>query len=195
MRTPELRGIIAADFSAGILLPPNDGDHQQPWEDTSTLPRDGLPRITTEGVRILAEGLRGDFRRWVWTIGNHPLEIPREHVRNVRICAMDDRPHFVAHAYTGIEYPQTKKGANMIPWYCFDELDTMITKYHTEDPTSIHLRQTADYWAYLPILTDSNDAPKSKVPEEIDDEDDGMEECPLAEKKAPAACSLDAWIA
>ena len=88
------------------------------------LPRDGLPRITQEGIAILAEGLRGDFHRWRWSIGNHPLELPCEHVSNLRIAAMKDEPHYVAHAYTGKEFPLTYHNMVMVPWFVFDKLDT-----------------------------------------------------------------------
>lgn len=30
-----------------------------------TLVKDGFPRITSEGLEILKEGLNGDFSRWI----------------------------------------------------------------------------------------------------------------------------------
>ncbi len=126
--------------------------------DDCPLPDDGFPRITTEGVAILREGLAGDFTRWLWGIGNHPLEIPLRETRNLVIRAMKDEPHFYATFWFGHYYPQTKKYKVLTPWFCFDQLDTYLSEHSPEEYTdTVHLRQTSDYWSDLTILMNDND--------------------------------------
>lgn len=145
---------ITADFSAGIILPPRGRNYLEEYslDIKNPLPEDGFVRITEEGAKILAEGLRGDFSRWAWGIGNHPIIFPSwSHARNLRITAMDDRPHFQAQFWYGSHFPQTKHYQVMAPSFTFDTLD-----FHEEyDPrTSVTLGQSSDYWAHLGILLD-----------------------------------------
>lgn len=134
-----------------ICLPPYTR-HQRFAEDVEcSLPHDGFPRITSEGAEIVYEGLCGNFSRWAWGIGNHPLEVPIEHTSNVRICATEQGDHFVCHAYTGMHYPQTTKNQSLIPWFVFDKID-MHDEYNPR--TSVELKSRTDWWASLALLLD-----------------------------------------
>ena len=187
-----------AHFESAITLPDSHSIQsfiQLNDEKINPLPKDGLPRITTEGVEILKEGLRGDFSRWVWSIGNHPLEIPDRCVRNLIIRAMNDRPHFIAEFWSGNRFPKTKHLPNLLPYYCFDVLDTLVTEYHTEPIYRIHLKQSADYWAHIPILIDDLEIATDGF--EDDSEGDGMAEVVINKPtKTPddaAVTTLDRW--
>ena len=132
-------------------------DHRRnyDWNAERIPKRDGFPRITSEGVEILKKGLRGDFSRWVWGIGNHPLELPTEHTCNLSIHAEDEQPHFFASFWYGKAYPQTKKHMVLTPWFCFDQLDDLIVG--GDKTVSVRLRQSSDSWAHLTILLDDNE--------------------------------------
>ena len=204
--------ILTASFDGPVTLP----TYSRSYENICTreddrgigLPNDGIPRISTEGAEILIEGLHGDFSRWCWGIGNHPLEIPVRHVRNLHIRAMKDEPHFIASFYCGHDYPITIKNQVLTPNFCFDQVDTMRIEpgrfeasetdpyNHIAWGDSIHLRQSADFWAYAPIMLDDNGILRTRgVIEETDEEDEGMEECPVRIEHAPrATASLDAWM-
>ncbi len=146
-------------WPAEVILPPADARHDwcpgEPWAEE--LPADGFPRITSEGVEILKEGLRGDFSRWEWGIGNHPMEMPSKYLRNLHIRAMDDRPHFYATFWYGPHFPSTKKNLVMTPWFCFDRLDDLVLEHADYKASHICLEQTADFWAHLPLLLDDNE--------------------------------------
>ena len=117
------------------------------------LPRDGFPRITSEGAEILCEGLAGNFGRWKWGIGNHPLEMPNEHLSNCWIRATKDGNHFLCTFYHGMHYPQTKKGSVLTPNFSFDKVD-MGDIYEPRD--SICLQRGDDWWGGLTLLLDDN---------------------------------------
>lgn len=87
-----------------------------------TLPADGFPRISSEGIRLLVAGLAGDFTGWERHPTNHPLEIPREHVRNCAICADPVKMHFICTTWYGSQYPRLD-GAGMAPRVEFDAVD------------------------------------------------------------------------
>lgn len=113
--------VTRAEWPASGIIPPTEKKTQYVMDyDKSTLPADGFPRITSEGVEILKEGLRGDFSRWRWSIGNHPLEMPAEHVRNLIIRTMSDRPHFYAEFWFGPRFPVTKRNRVLAPYVVFD---------------------------------------------------------------------------
>lgn len=162
-------------------------------DEENPLPKDGLPRITSEGLEILKEGLRGDFSRWMWAIGNHPLEVPGKHLRNCIIRAMKDEPHFIAELWTGSRWPATKHNVRAITEYCFDELDDMGNEYRTEPVYYVKLRQTSDYWAGAPIFVDDLELWENGTAVE-DEDDDGMVECPVVRKDPEPICTLDAWM-
>lgn len=142
--------------SGEIILPPVDREHTQfPTDyggEDNPLPDDGFPRITSEGVKILIEGIRGDFSRWCWGIGNHPIELPARCVRNLTVRCMKDELHFIARFYYGTHYPQTTKYQNLAPDFVFDKVDDMMGY---TDRTSIRLLQSADYWAGVSVLIDN----------------------------------------
>ena len=167
--------IYRAQFDGEPLLP-EDQRTQYPWDTgDNPLPQDGLPRITSEGMSILLEGLRGDFRRWCWGIGNHPLQMPNKHTRNLYITAMKDRPHFLAKFYYGDRFPRV--GYMIFTAYSpFDTVDT----YTTEEGASssgIRLCQAADHYAAVPVQVD--DANIWEAPEP---------------QGAPRRDILDAWL-
>lgn len=156
--------LIKADFSPEIILP----DHREvqcPGRIDSPLPDDGLPRITPEGIRILSEGMRGDFTRWKWGIGNHPLEMPRDHLRNAVIHAMKDEPHFTVGFWTGNTFPQVKH-TSFAPTCSFDRVDTGEIEPgrfdSVEDDPLGHLRWgeivylgSDDFWEHFPLAVGS----------------------------------------
>ena len=197
MTKPALETCTTApkEWPAEIILP-EDQRTQYAWDYESQLPKDGLPRMTLEGIEILAEGLRGDFHRWRWGIGNHPLEMPQEHLRNITIHAMKDRPHFMAAFWFGTDYPIVNYRV-CTPRAPFDTLDRMITKYHTEPPTSVHLRSSADYWQYVPVQIGDNllwdDKARAKwAPGTTEPDEDEPED--YCEASSPRNGTLDAWM-
>lgn len=138
------------NFDESLKLP--DTQETEYYDsESSSLPKDGLPRISKEGMEILIEGLQGDFSRWSWGIGNHPLHIPYTHTQNVIIDAMKDRPHFIAKFWFGENYPQVNYCV-MVPWFCFDEVDTYTLR--EEEINRIHLRQSTDCWASATLQID-----------------------------------------
>lgn len=116
--------------------------------DGNPLPDNGFPRITSEALEILKEGLNGDFRRWKCGIGNHPYELPANQIRNITICATPEGDHFVAKPWTGMYYPMTDKNTSAIPWYAFDEIDEAYDQ-------RIMLKRSDDFWFGLPVFLDS----------------------------------------
>lgn len=138
------------NFDESLKLP--DAQETEYYDsESSSLPKDGLPRISKEGMEILIEGLQGDFSRWSWGIGNHPLHIPYAHTQNVIIDAMKDRPHFIAKFWFGENYPQVNYCV-MVPWFCFDEVDTYTLR--EDEINRIHLRQSTDCWASATLQID-----------------------------------------
>ena len=189
-----------AAFNGKIVLPEDQRtQYSMDFEDRehdNPLPRDGLPRITSEGLAILLEGLRGDFHRWKWAIGNHPLELPAGCARNFFVRAMEERPHFIAEFWTGLKWPRTKTNVRAMPHYCFDEVDDMVSKYATEPRAYITLRQTADHWAYAPVYVDAIELWADAIAAE--DDGDGMVDCtackPQAKVDKTPVTTLDAWM-
>ncbi len=98
-----------------------------------TLPADGFPRISSEGIKLLLAGLDGDFSGWVRRPANHPMEIPSEHVRNCGICADPESMHFIVTVWYGPEYPRLD-GACMAPDVEFDAID-LKEIYVPQSPT------------------------------------------------------------
>ena len=192
--------IHEVSFGEEVKLP-IDQVTQYSHEDHGNLPEDGLPRITTEGIQILIEGMHGDFSRWRWGIGNHPLEMPSEHIRNILIRADKDTPHFIAEHWTGDTFPSVKYKV-LAPYYSFDQLDTMQSEFATDPPENIVLRQSHDWWTRVSVCIDDkclwtererNRFKGTSGPADYDgedDEDDGMVECCTQ----PKACTLDAWM-
>ena len=133
----------------GPIRIPTDRRTQYYPEGENALPNDGFPRLTSEGLEILKEGLNGDFARWKVSIGNHPYELPYSEVRNFQVCATHEGDHFVAHCYTGLHYPQTTKNSVVIPWYSFDKVDENYGK------EKVMLTRSDDFWFGLPILLGS----------------------------------------
>lgn len=148
--------IYAVEWPDEVVLPAIDA--RNTWSPcdpySAELPADGFPRITGEGVEVLKEGMHGDFTRWAWGIGNHPMELPSKYLRNCHIRAMKDRPHFYIGFWYGLHYPQTKRNLVLTPWYCFDQLDLNES---VTDRTTIALRQSSDYWSHLSLLLDDKE--------------------------------------
>lgn len=105
-----------------------------------TLPRDGFPRITSEGIRLLRQGLAGNFEGWERYPTNHPMEVPRSHLSNCAICADPTTMHFYAVVWFGHGCPKLH-GIVMAPQICFDAVQlnedcsppTATIKLHTSD--------------------------------------------------------------
>lgn len=206
--------LLTASFEGPVTLPSTANSYHNFSMDQDQkgrgLPKDGLPRISTEGARILIEGLRGDFSRWVWGIGNHPMELPQEYCRNIHIRAMKDEPHFIASFWFGNTYPQTTKNLVLTPNYCFDQVDTLKIepgRFETmeTDPFNhvtlsdhLLLRQTSDYWSRCSIMLDDNGVIRNGCIEddlETDaDEEDEEEPCPLKIEERIHRTTLDAWM-
>lgn len=198
---PQIQRVAAPkEWTAEIILP--DSQTQQyfnEYEEINPLPNDGLPRITLEGLDILAEGLRGDFHRWRWGIGNHPLEMPLEHIRNMTIHSMKDEPHFIVSFWYGTEYPIVGY-RNMTPWVPFDILDLQQTQYRIEHPDTISLRNSGDFWFHISVqvgdayLWDEKARRKwaKNTPREDDSDEDEPED--YCEPERPKNGTLDAWM-
>ena len=200
-RLTTIEAVAPKEWPGEIILPdnPNSYDNMMgKYDDRNPLPNDGLPRMTSEGIEILAEGLRGDFHRWRWGIGNHPLEMPVEHIRNLTIHCMKDEPHFMAAFWFG-EYPIVNYRA-CTPWIPFDTLDRMHTQYHEGPTTNIQLRSSADYWFYIPVQIDSNylwdEKARAKWARRAECEDEPDEDEPEdpCEPEGPRNATLDAWM-
>ncbi len=105
-----------------------------------TLPRDGFPRITSEGIRLLQQGLTGDFEGWAHKTSNHPMEIPETEVSNCAIRADPTTMHFYATTWFGHGCPKLH-GIIMAPQTRFDAVElygdytppTATIKLHTSD--------------------------------------------------------------
>lgn len=181
----------ASSWTAREVRLPED-PRAQWWSESDAknpLPKDGLPRITREGIIILYEGLKGDFRRWRQGIGNHPLEMPLEHIRNITIHAEKNRPHFVARVWYG-DFPVVKYRV-LAPLVPFDTMDTGVTQYTPEDPETITLG-SSDCWLRIPVAVDDNllwDRTALKTDEA--DEDEPEDHC---RANKPRNGTLDAWM-
>lgn len=122
-------------------------------ENDRLLPNDGFPRITSEGAEILCEGLTGDFSHWRWGIGNHPLEMPLEHLNNCCIRSTIEGDHFLAVVWTGLHYPLTTKSSSVAPSFSFDRVDM----HDVFSPRmNITLCQKGDFWPRVSLLLDDN---------------------------------------
>ena len=192
-----------SEWTSEIILPEDQGtQYAFEYENKCPLPRDGLPRITLEGIEILSEGLRGDFHRWRWGIGNHPLEMPLEHIRNLTIHCMKDEPHFMASFWFG-EFPQVNYRV-MTPWVPFDTLDRRITQYADKDPETIHLAASQDWWMHISVQVGDNFlwtpkernrwTPTHEYDDEEDPEDDQEDDEPVCPGIRPKNATLDAWM-
>lgn len=207
---PRLQKFTAPkEWTAEIILPDNPNSYDNMCladKYPNPLPNDGLPRITLEGLDILAEGLRGDFHRWRWGIGNHPLEMPVEHLRNMTIHCMKDEPHFIASFWFGTVYPVVGY-RNMTPWVPFDTLDLQQSQYREEHPDTVKLGDSEDWWAHISVqvgdayLWDDKARRKwakedHRKPEEDeeDQEDTPEEEEPACPAIRPRNTTLDAWM-
>lgn len=112
------------------------------------LPRDGVPRISPEGIGLLTKGLAGDFSGWDRVpYLNHPNVLPDRCLSNAVIRA-DDRGHFTASVWFGSVYP-TVKGMQVVPVVVFDRMD-LKEGYSPPSPT-IELRG-ADHWNRTVLL-------------------------------------------
>ena len=176
-----------------------------------TLPNDGWPRISSEGIAILKEGLAGDFSRWE-KVGylNHPMCLPSEHVENASISCDPETPSFAIRFWYG-EFPKIKD-AVLAPTFEFNEIDDMATY----DPGTgyVHLRmrkgQEWDWYSSVILLVDDAHADERRKTDytgagrptiEYTDEDgedyptDG--ECPYRRQETVLSenqKSLEAWL-
>lgn len=110
-----------------------------------TLPHDGFPRITLEGIRLLKQGMAGDFEGWLTIPANHPREIPAEEVSNCSISADPETMHFIVTAWHGMEYPKLH-GIGMAPAVEFDKLD--LKESYTPLPDTIFLTSGRKPWGW-----------------------------------------------
>lgn len=140
------------------------------------LPRDGVPRISTEGIRLLEQGLAGDFGGWE-TVPylNHPHVLPDRCLSNVVVRA-DDRGHFTAMVWFGPSYP-TVKGMRVAPVVVFDRMD-LKEAYSPPSPTIDLIG--GDRWNRVVLLKDDELAFKGAVGEDDAGEEEG---CPCDEPK------------
>ena len=176
-----------------------------------TLPNDGWPRISSEGIAILKEGLAGDFsRREKVGYLNHPMCLPSEHVENASIQCDPDEMHFSIAFWYG-EYPKVKD-ACLAPHFTFNKIDDMATY----DPGTGYIRLTMDkgdvwdWYSSVAILVDDAHADERRKTDytgagrptiEYTDEDgedypmDG--ECPYRRQETVLSenqKSLEAWL-
>jgi|GEM_PF-4957900 len=138
-----------------IRRPEARRSHEMMNKDGS-LPRDGFPRITTEGIHILEEGLNGDFRRWALTCTNHPFELPYGELQNCSIHATEDMEHFEVCVWFGHEYPRVQDKC-IAPSYEFDTITNYEdSEYITWKMEDIYLSHSRDmFTAGICLLRDA----------------------------------------
>lgn len=144
-----------------LILPPKDNRICHGEDFDPILKKDGMPRITSEGLKILIEGFKGDFSGWVWEIGNHPLEIPYRCCRNVRISASyEGKPHFWVQLWFGLEFPVLSNFQVIAPHIGIDELDDL--SYFKPKVDNIQLGIKGDWFTSISILLDDRGEFKTK---------------------------------
>lgn len=92
------------------------------YDKINPLPADGFPRITSEGLRILKEGLEGDFTNWAYFNGNHTQEIPADMIHNAGISADPETRHYQIKIWHGLTCPQVDY-LNLAPTIEFDKIE------------------------------------------------------------------------
>lgn len=111
-----------------------------------TPPCDGFPRISSEGIRLLMQGLAGDFEGWSLKTSNHPMEIPEEEVSNCAIRADPSTMHFYAVTWFGHGCPKLH-GIVMAPQISFDAVD--LREYYNPPTETIRLHTSDKPWGWL----------------------------------------------
>lgn len=91
--------------------------------DINPLPADGLPRITSEGYRILRNGLNGYLDEWAEQIGNHPLTLPNDLTRNLNIAYDPEKNHFTIEFWYGQKAPLIDDCLVLTPTFYFDKIE------------------------------------------------------------------------
>ncbi len=109
------------------------------------LPKDGLPRITKDGYRILKDGMAGNLDEWAGSIGNHPLALPPNMCRNLCIRYDPDNQHFNVEFWYGQDYPRVDDYLCLAPCYTFDSLTETEGEY-------IKLGQKLDKYAWDGVI-------------------------------------------
>lgn len=142
-----------------------------------TLPHDGFPRISTEGIRLLQQGLAGDFEGWEKIPANHPMELPRTELSNCSICADPETMHFIARAWHGIQYPRLDSHGMDVSVE-FDEID--LKEGYNPTPDTINLTRSHKPWGWL-----------TRVPLAVDDRGAGFKDTTLYEKIPEPDCIDD----
>lgn len=163
------------------------------------LPNDGWPRITSDGIDILEEGLRGDFSRWEhigWM--NHPKWLPGC-TRNCNITCDPKEMHFSVQFWYG-RWPAIKE-MSLAPNFSFNEVDRM--EAYDPRPGYIVLRlrkgDTWDWYSNVHVLVDDaysdekrkTDYSRGQPVEYVPDEDDENEEEQADDRNQR---TLEAWI-
>ena len=124
----------------------------------NTLPADGLPRLSSEGYRILRNGLIGSFDEWDRQIGNHPLTLPADTTRNVKIDYDPEKNHFNVTFWYGQTFPVIEDCLSLAPTFCFDKIEEWpIPSVRKDEPLEyIKLGQSYDVypWDGVIILID-----------------------------------------
>lgn len=157
-----------------------------------TLPHDGIPRISSEGLAMVERGLAGDFTGWERRPQNHPMEIPLEMLSNLRIMADPETMDFIACPWYGMAYPRLD-GTYIAPYIRFNGID----RQEACTPATATVRLTWrdgtpwDWYGDLPIgLDDRGCGAKgttvySEVSQDPLSEDDGEDCC----TEEPCGCA------
>lgn len=110
-----------------------------------TLPHDGFPRISSEGIRLLQQGMAGDFSGWRSIPTNHPRELPQSELSNCAIYADPKEMHFICRAWAG-PWPQLH-GVGMVPTVEFDTLN--LNEVCIPQSDTIYLTSSRKPWGFL----------------------------------------------
>lgn len=116
------------------------------------LPKDGVPRLTLDGYRILKAGMKGDFSEWAEQIGNHPLTLPPNVTRNLKISCDKENNHFKVSFWYGELYPIIDDCLCLGPSINFDIIQEWPLESHRgkdEKLEYIKLGQSSDCWGWV----------------------------------------------
>lgn len=141
-----------------------------------TLPKDGFPRITSHAVKLIQQGLKGNFKGWEFiSYCNHPLQIPTSECQNCHIMASEDwggKPQFIVQVWFGPKCPLLH-GVNMCPDIEFSSID--LNDYYEPQCNHITLKND-DWFANVLIAVDDRDVGKGNVSYDEDESEDMTEE-------------------
>lgn len=115
------------------------------------IPRDGIPRISSEGLEMVERGLKGDFTGWVRSPANHPLSIPESMLSNLRICVDPDTMDFLAIPWYGKQFPKLD-GLSMAPRIRFNGVDRQSYCIPPTPVCRFTLRDGSRPWEFMTDL-------------------------------------------